>query len=174
MINKIFFDLDSTLIYTDFSAPDQEHKQFEVLGHPHYTIFRPCAKNLIDFARSVAGEENVYILTSSETEYAHKINELGLFGFDSSQIFAREDIKRLTISTAYGGIATYPLKIADKNNILIDDLPPKYNWNKIQMIGLDSSWEERYLQVREYYGINFPDDPFEENVKNFITKINKK
>ena len=76
MINTIHFDIDHTLIFTDLSNPEQEHIRFTLEDdeNTYYTIIRPCAQRLIDYARELVGKDNVYILTTSTTAYANTIN----------------------------------------------------------------------------------------------------
>lgn len=172
MINKVFWDIDSTLIFSDFAKPEQEHILFQLDNgqHDYFTIIRPCAKRLIEFSRQLVGEENVFILTTSTRDYARKINELALFGFNNDQIFSREDIARQTVHQAYGGYATMPHEHAHKENVLIDDLPSRYNENKIAFIGIGPTAATKYLEIRPYYGANFPNDSFEQQVKDFLIK----
>ncbi len=170
MIKRIFWDLDHVLAFSDYEEPDQNHIKFYLIDdiRPYFTIIRPCARKLIDWSRDLVGVENVFILTSSIEEYANIINEKGGLGFRPDQIFHRGDLENYRYSTAYGSSCTVPHELANENNVLIDDLLPRYNENKMSFIGINSS---RYLQVREYYGVDFPDDPFEEDVKNFLTKL---
>lgn len=167
MINKIFHDIDECLLHTMLEEPDQNHISFNINdGNTYYTIVRPEAKRLIEFSRSLVGKDNVYILTSSTEDYANKINELAGFGFDKDHIITREEIERHYWSGAYGGGGTCEKEgIAHKDNVLIDNLPPRYNESKMSLIGIHSN---RYFQTEEYYGVNFPDDSFEEDVKKFL------
>jgi hypothetical protein len=169
--NKIFFDLDETLIHTCASNPEQDHIFFYLDGDEelYQTIIRPCAKSLIKFAQQSVGEKNVYILTASVQEYAEKINELGELGVLKEKIIAREKIQGNYSRVAWGGGCTLPMEgVANENNILIDNLPPRYNEDKIQLIGISKTYLTNYLQVRDYWGVNFPNDPFENEVKEFI------
>jgi len=170
MIKNTFFDLDNCCIFVQGYNPNQEHQIFEIDGDPYFLIVRPCAKRLIEFARELVGLENVFILTTSIREYAQKVNELALFGFRNDQILAREDINAHYYPTAYGGSATIPHKLADPNNVLIDNLPPRYNESKISLIGIGPT---QYFQCHDYYGVNFPEDTFEEDVKEFLINRNK-
>jgi len=170
MINRIFWDIDETLIFTSVNnKPAQECSSFMMdadLNH-YYTIIRPCAKSLIDFSRSLVGQDKVHILTSSSKEYAQEINRIGDFGFDKEDIFSREDVDSHTMFTAYGGVAYNPHIYASKNNVLIDNLPIDYNQSKIDFIGIFKS-SDNYLNVKNYYGVNYPDDAFERDVKDFL------
>ena len=69
--------------------------------------------------------------------------------------------------TAYGGVAYNPHIYASKNNVLIDNLPIDYNQSKIDFIGIFKS-SDNYLNVKNYYGVNYPDDAFERDVKDFL------
>lgn len=171
MIKRTFWDIDESLISSSMIKPEQSHISFKIGGDDYYTIVRPCAKRLIEFSRELVGSENVFILTTSIREYAQKVNELALFGFRNDQILAREDINAHHYATAYGGSVTVPHKLADPNNVLIDNLPPQCNESKNSLIGID--WT-RYFHCRDYYGVNFPDDPFEEDVKSFLTRLHYK
>ena len=170
MIKRIFWDIDETLIHTAMYEPNQEHKMFMLpdgVGK-YYTIFRPCACDLIEFSRALVGKENVFILTSATRDYAHIINQLGNFGFDEKNIFTREDLRDNLIETAWGGYATIANEaIADRDNVIIDNLHPRHNETKVSYIGIK---HDRYLKIRDYYGVNAPQDPFEEQVKEFLTK----
>lgn len=168
MINKIFYDIDNTLIFTDLYKPKQNHISFALENDPntYYTIIRPCAQRLIDFARELVGKDNVYILTTSTTAYANTINEMTRWGFERDHIIAREEIARHLMPTAYGGSAYIEKEgIAHKDNVLIDNLPYRENMGKVTLIGIN---EDRYLKVRDYYGVNGTEDWFEEDVMEFL------
>ena len=168
---KIFFDIDSTLIYTGFEHPGQDCFVFEIDGDFYFTIVRPCAKRIIEFAREKFGTENVHILTTSVREYAQKVNELAGWGFENEDIFAREDLEKSAsyFPSAYGGFYEYkPRHFANESNLIIDNLPPRENEEKIRFIGINKTYETNYLQVKDYYGVNFSDDMFEEDAKNFL------
>ncbi len=171
MINKIFWDLDSTLIHTELYNPNQEHVVFRIGGYNYYTIIRPCAKTLVEFCRQLVGKDNVYVLTTSTREYASNVNRLADLEFEPDHIIAREDIENAYVGTAYGGRAVNPLDIASQENVLIDNLPPRENYSKTSLIGINGSYQERYLKVDDYYGVNFTNDNFEETVKEFLTKL---
>ena len=169
MINTIHFDIDHTLIFTDLSNPEQEHIRFTLEDdeNTYYTIIRPCAQRLIDYARELVGKDNVYILTTSTTAYANTINQGAGWGFERDHIIAREEIDRHLIPTAYGGRAYIEKEgIAHKDNVLIDNLPYRENMGKVTLIGIKG---DRYLKVRDYYGVNGIDyDDFEEDVMEFL------
>jgi hypothetical protein len=56
-------------------------------------------------------------------------------------------------------------QLADKNNVLIDNLPWKYNTNKMDFMKISVS---NYYQTPDYYGVNFPADTFFEDIQKFL------
>lgn len=166
MIERIFFDLDECLLHSVYWEPDQDHLKIVLDNEILYTMVRPCANALIEYARELVGNDKVYILTSSDKEYANEINRLAGFGFERDYILHRDILWDHTVTTAYDGTSTLPHSTAHKDNVLIDNLPMRYNENKIAFAGITSY---NYYQVPEYYGVNFPDDPFEEDVKEFLS-----
>jgi hypothetical protein len=170
MIKRIFQDLDECILHTFVNTlPYEGEKYVEfILGddmHTYRTVIRPCAKELFEYYNSVVGKENVYILTSATQDYAHSLNRLGEFGLDEDHIFTREDIQQYSVSWGWGGEGAIPLPIADKDNVLIDNLPPRYNDSKMGMMGIIT---KNYYQTPEYYGNNLSDDNFLAGVKKFI------
>jgi len=178
MIDKIFWDIDETLIHTVINT------FFEVEGtatdvYEYYlldsmavyrTFVRKYAKNVIDFSRELIGFNNVYILTTSTSEYANNINKLAGWNFPENQIFTRETIASHKVNTGYNDYCMPTLcNIASRNNVLIDNLSPRYNEAKMTLIGIK---QDRYLNVRDYYGVEFPSDAFEEQIKKFLTEKN--
>jgi FMN phosphatase YigB (HAD superfamily) len=172
MIHKIFFDLDETLLHTEVNNdPGQEcfvHK-FDGSDKTYYTIFRPSALSLLAFARELVGNENVYALTTGTRDYAERLNEVGKFGWSNEQIIAREDIDAHQWYGAYGQVNCNQHKtLANSRNVLIDNLPSRENEKKMSLIGIGIP---RYIKVDFYWGVNFPDDPFEEDVKEALTRL---
>ena len=168
MIKSIFQDLDECILHSVNIHPGQDclHFDLEDDDHSYFTMVRPCAVGLFDFYRSLVGDNNVFILTTSTRDYASKIIELAGFNISDSNLLARDTIKKHSYSSAYGESATVSMKsIAHKDNILIDNLPWKYNMSKMDMISIAN---DRYLQTRDYYGVNYPDDNFEKTVKEFV------
>lgn len=166
MINIINFDLDECLIHSMWPSEDcdQEHLVVELENNEVYNVVvHPNAKEVIDYARTLVGPENVYILTTSMSVYANKINEMAGFGFPKSHIRAREQ-HATPIRMGYGHHWPSHEKYS-KDNVLIDNLPPYYNEVKMSYLGIK---KDRYLQVRDYYGVNFPNDPFADDVYRFL------
>jgi hypothetical protein len=170
MIKRIFQDLDECILHTYVNSnpyDGQKYVEFYLTEdmHIYRTLIRPCAKELFEYYNSIVGKDNVYILTSATYEYACTLNKLGEFGLSEDHILAREHIQKQTISTAYGGEDTLPVSIADKNNILIDNLPHYYNKSKMGVIGIT---RDNYHQTIEYYGSNHEEQIFLEDIKEFI------
>ena len=175
MIKRIFQDIDECILHTVINThPHETYVEFTLPGyddgslHTYRTIIRPCAKELFEYYNSVVGKENVYILTSATRDYAETLNRLGEFGLDNDHIFSREDISKHSHSSAWswsGESHQMAHPLADKDNVLIDNLPQRYNTSKIDFMNIAF---DNYHQTPEYYGVNYPDDPFFDNIKKFI------
>ena len=177
MINRIYFDIDESLIFTTMRDPKQEHIVLDLDDAIYYTIVRPCAKTLIDFARDLVGDDRVHILTTATRDYAQEVNRLANWGFKNEDIFSREDINShfRSFSAAYGGYHTEcdPHIYAHKGNVIIDNLRPRENERKIAFIGINSNYETNYLRINDYYGVEYADSNFEREVKDFLIERNK-
>lgn len=170
MIKRIFQDLDECILHTLVNKMPHDHEKYVEFiltddMHTYRTLIRPCAKRLFEYYNSVVGKENVYILTTATRDYAESLNRLGEFGLDNDHIYTREDIQQYSISHGWDGEGAVPMPIADKDNVLIDNLPPRYNCNKMDMMGIVT---KNYHQTPEYYGVNFYDEDFYEDVVKFI------
>lgn len=169
MIKNIFLDIDETLIYTypykfneDFRT-DEITLSFSDMSRDLYTYVRPCASKVIDAARALVGFDNVYILTTSIREYAEQVNSRAGWGFKNESIFTRENLR----DALQHGIVTPHPTLADSNNVIVDNLPPRYNESKMTYIGIK---QNQYLQVRDYYGTTDPEteNAFYEQVIGFL------
>ena len=168
MIKRIFQDLDECILHTVVNTiPSNEFVEFTLSEdiYTYRTMIRPCAKELFSYYNDTVGKENVYILTTSTLDYAKELNRLGEFGLDADHIYTREDIQQYSISFGYGGEGTVAMPIADKDNVLIDNLSPRHNYNKMDMMGIVT---KNYYQTPEYYGNNLNDEDFFENIKKFL------
>ena len=168
MIKRIFQDLDECILHTTVNNdPNQSHVEFTLSEdmHTYRTIIRPCAKELFAYYNELVGKENVYILTTATREYAEALNRLGEFGLDYAHIFTREDIQQHKTHFGNRGEGMMKLPIADKDNVLIDNLPPRYNDYKMDMMGIVT---KNYHQTPEYFGNNLNDEDFFENIKKFL------
>jgi hypothetical protein len=170
MIKRIFQDLDECILHTFVNTLPYEGEKYVEFTlsedmHIYRSVIRPCAKELFEYYNSIVGKENVYILTSATRDYAHELNRLGEFGLDTDHIFSREDIQQHRVTWGWGGEGATPLPIADADNVLIDNLPPRYNDSKMNMMGIVT---KNYYQTPEYYGNNLSEDNFFEGVVEFI------
>lgn len=172
MINRIYWDIDETIIHTMMRPPNQTHTAFSLEDGMYYTMIRPCSKELIEFSRELVGEDNVHILTAATRDYAIEINRIGGWNFKPENIFAREDTKQHTLyrPTIYGGslYEVFPHSFAHKDNVLIDNLPPRENDLKTSFIGINPT--TNYLMVHDYYGVNNIEHDFIKQVKDFLIK----
>lgn len=168
MIKRIFQDIDECILYTDVIggavASTLWHK-FKLHGDSstYHTIFRPCAKRIFDFYRSIVGEDNVYILTTATQDYAEELNIAGGFGLNADHIISRKVIKKYEKMKHHPRPTRHPLFDAD--NVLIDNLQYGYNLEKVNLMGISLP---NYLCTGEYYGDDESDDEFEVLVKQFI------
>jgi hypothetical protein len=71
----------------------------------------------------------------------------------------------------YGDVSTNvsPHPLADNSNVLIDNLPPRDNREKIALIGSINP-ETNYYEVIDYFGDDTKEAEFEADVKNFLLK----
>jgi hypothetical protein len=171
MIDRIFWDIDETLIHTEMRSFGEGYNdvEFKLDGVSYYTKIRPCSSDLVTFSRNLVGADNVYILTTATRAYAHEINRIAGWSFEHNHIFSREDLHEHRRSTAYGGTATVAHShVSSQKNVLIDNLPPRDNRNKMSFIGISLP---RYLKIEDYYGVDFPDCTFVSDVKEFLLKL---
>jgi hypothetical protein len=173
MINKIFWDIDETLISTStYKCKDLDQKSFTLKNDlsSYYTVIRPNSQRLIDFSRELVGEKRVFILTTSTNDYANTINEIAGWGFASNQIISREMLKKQhPLQKLWREWEYTPRTIKSSLNVLIDNLPSYDNYNKMQLIGIERHLD-RYLKIDDYYGEpnhDFDVD-FESDVKLFL------
>lgn len=159
MINKIFFDVDETLIH----SCDTLHTQFSRPAENHYedyvTAVRKGTPEVLDLARELVGHENVYLLSVGTRPYIFALNEGFGWGFDQGNIFARDYFNHGRLEG-----------LSDQNNVLIDNLPAIHNDRKVCFVGIHQNWQDRYFQVRDFYGVDEGQryDFFGE-VKKFLT-----
>jgi len=149
MINKVFFDVDETLIHTssyegnafgeNFDLP-YESFIFEDSMIRYYTALRQGSLDALNLARKLVGEDNVYLLSLGTRDYIEKLNDLFDFGFEKDHIYARGEYHTPILD--------------DPNNVLIDNLPPMGNAEKLLFVGIGKNWQDRYFQVRDFYGID--------------------
>jgi hypothetical protein len=174
---KIFWDIDETLIHSRL-APSKRYApsiRFRLgSGEEFYTSVRPCSKALIEYSRSLVGEENVHILTAATFDYAKKISRLAEWGFSDENIFSRETMKKYSIEipSLYGSsrvVSRHPF--ANKYNVLIDNLLPSWNDEKTTLMGINP--QTHYLKVEDYMGDNSDEDIFADIAKHFLNERHK-
>jgi hypothetical protein len=168
---KLFWDIDETLIHSRAYINEKYKHTFivDVYGELYYTCVRPCAKQVIDYSREVFGADNVYILTAATESYAQSVNRQAAWNFPEDHIIGRETTNRYSIKipSLYGSdilVTEHPL--ANKNNLLIDNLRPEWNIEKTSLMLINP--QKNYLTVGDYYGNNLDDDIFRDTVIHFM------
>jgi hypothetical protein len=174
---KIFWDIDETLIHSRV-VESKEYKptiQFRLDHEVFYTNIRPCSKRLIEYSRTLVGEENVHILTAASFDYAKKISELAGWNFADDAIFARETMQKhsIRLQSLYGvdRIVT-PHAYAHRDNVLIDNLMASWNDEKTTLMGINP--KTNYCKVEDYIGDDSDDEIFFDTVKHFLKEKAKK
>jgi len=174
---KLFWDIDETLISSRNYIHDKHKHTFivDVYDELYYTCVRPCAKQVIEYSRKVFGADNVYILTAAAELYAQRINIQAKWAFPESHIIGRETIESYSIKipSLYGNetlVAQHPL--ANKNNLLIDNLFPSFNVEKTSLMLINPL--KNYLEVDDYHGYNIDDDNFRDTVVHFMNEAVKR
>ncbi len=142
MKNLIFVDLDETLIHTFMPAwgetPSEDATTVFLGPSEQYdTVLRQGAIHFLHLLRS---KGQVYILTAATNDYANAMNKTFELGFDTNQIFSREDIQSGSINPAS----------FDRGTVyLFDNLPRHENHSKIKF--LRPLGEVKYVQVGAFY-----------------------
>jgi len=174
MLNKIFIDLDETLISGSPSSRNPIDCDLTIAleyGSVYDIKVRPSAHDVIKLASGYVGSDNVYLLTIASRDYATKVSTSACFDFPPENIIPREDIHQATFKTAYDG-RNYGTntKILHSDNVLIDNLPSRLNEQKMIYIGIKP---DRYLNITSYYGTNFENDNFYSSVEEFLLQKSK-
>jgi hypothetical protein len=163
MIHRIYFDLDETLIHTFHQPPNEDHFVHSYSGFDYFTVINNDAIEMLQFARSLVGFDNVYVLTAAIRDYARTVCDVGKFNFSYSHIFSREDLAESRRNKELA--VTYQ----NTNNVLIDNLyPGRENIEKMDFLGIDVS---RYCKVDDFYSNKFTNPRTKEHVKSFLTKL---
>jgi len=169
MINCVFWDLDETLIHSMTQSNDGNHDFTIHLDSgawssvdTYYVKVRRDSKDVIDYSRKLVGHRNVLILTAATYEYAFDICNKADFGFNREQIISREQIKYF--------VRQQESKYRNVNNVLIDNLPVYNNRDKLKVIGIE---RDRYLNIEDYYGVDFPDDSFKQDCIEFLNSVHR-
>lgn len=175
---KFFWDVDETLIHTETRPFPENTHGFALEDSEYFTAIRPEAMKAIEFTREVFGAENVFILSTATRDYLLEINRLGGWGFAEDHILSRKDLhdNSFHLPTAYGSSTqeTLPHKVlAHESNLLVDNLPVRGNGMKVNFLGIAKTFKTNYLQVPDYYGVNFPNNGFLESIEEFIKNANR-
>lgn len=169
MISKIYFDNDQTLSHTEYGSCGFGFEyDFEFfLGDSYFTKVNPYALSLLKFARDLVGEENVFMLTYAHKDFATKVSNLAGFNFPEQRILSIEDINRFHKTPKYRRSNTHECK----RNVLIDNMFPRDNEEKMIFLGIGDDWERRYCKVPDFYGI--PTEDFEQRIVEFLKRAHE-
>ncbi len=169
MINCVFWDLDETLIHSMTESNDGNYDFTIHLDNgvwssvdTYYVKVRRDSKDVIDYSRKLVGHKNVFILTAATYDYALSICNKADFGFKEDQIISREHIRQF--------VKPQESKYRNKNNVLIDNLPVYDNRDKLSVIGIRG---DRYLKIEDYYGVDFSNELFKEDCKEFLDSVHR-
>jgi len=169
MINCVFWDLDETLIHSMTESNDGNYDFTIHLDNgawssvdTYYVKVRRDSKDVIDYSRELVGHKNVFILTAATYDYALSICNKADFGFKEDQIISREHIRQF--------VKPQESKYRNKNNVLIDNLPVYDNRDKLSVIGIRG---DRYLKIEDYYGVDFSNELFKEDCKEFLDSVHR-
>lgn len=168
MISKIWFDLDEVLVHTESFMPEDLNFDFafKIDEEIYYTKVNPSSYKLLEFSRNLISPENVWMLTSATRDYALEINKLAPFRFPENQIVAREELHKIVKEQKFDPDYKNPYK--DQNSVLIDNLSPRYNEEKLICLGIKLDTLDRYCKVDDYYGNQI--EGFEEEVVEFLNR----
>lgn len=166
MISKVYFDLDHTLIVSNSFQTEDFDFAFKIDDEIYNVKVNPYSHPLLDFARNLVGPENAWMLTSSVRDYALHINKSAVLRFPEDQIVAREELNRIVEQERWNPEFKNPYK--DKNSVLIDNLSPRENEEKMICLGIKLDSLDRYCKVDDYYGLQI--EGFEEGVVEFLNR----
>jgi len=165
---NIFFDLDETLISSHRPAPREDLLEYlepgvtlEIGDYTYYTIIRPCAQEMIDYARALVGYNKVHILTAATHRYAQSMNKAGAWGFRDENLIAQD------------AFARGPHPSASTRCFLIDNRPMRKNPEKAEFIGITGA-PGNYLRVPDWYGAKSNSRGILDDFYPFMDEISKK
>jgi hypothetical protein len=141
-MRKIYVDLDETLIHARVAGPRPPGKRRRfAFGLEVYDVaLRPCAHYLLGCLREIGC---VSLLTTSQRDYAEKINEA--FGLGFEQLYCREDI------FVFRPFADLKTEGVAPKSVLIDDLSPTGTLARLKMKFLGIN-RRSYIQIRGFHG----------------------
>ncbi len=173
--NKIFLDLDETLIHSYYCNNDatveyyinEYSENYGIIdyslgpdawseGDRYVTVIRPMTFKLLNLCENLVGWENVYILTLGTIDYARTINRLAGFDVPHERIFTRESLFHIQD------------EFKNTNNILIDNESYSYHlegdYNKVNF--LHGLAKEKYVNILGFW----PD--LVDRHKNYYSDLN--
>src|SRR5262252_2219137 len=141
-MRKIYIDLDETLIHARVAGPRPPGKRRRLaFGLEVYDVaLRPCAHYLLGRLREIGG---VSLLTTSQRDYAEKINET--FGLGFEQLYCREDI------FVFRPFVDLKAEAVAPKSVLIDDLSPTETLARLKMKFLGIN-RRSHIQIRGFHG----------------------
>jgi hypothetical protein len=138
-------------------------QKFELHDGWYVTFKRSWAQDLIEFANSLVGKNNVFILTTGRLDYIQTCNRVLKLGFDpNTNIFGREDILR---------VKTHP-KFKESFNILVDNESYEFHTlgENCKVNFLNRLPRTQYVKVKRF---SLYTDPLEYDVEYFVYLQNK-
>lgn len=174
-INRIFLDLDESIIHSFYISSDKQLEDFKdwygCFDHIDFkvgfneriiTFLRPIAYELIHECEKLVGEEELYILTAATLDYANYINANHGLGIDINRIYARED-------WSWGDVEAFLEE--NSNNILIDNEDYWYHSmgsrNKRRFINLE---HDNLIQIGEF-NVKFKEEHSEEREQEELDRV---
>lgn len=180
MTKYIFVDLDECLFHSrplggDRTEAEMVLKPGEVLINAknmsdpedfddfYGSRLRPGAINFLNELRKIP-DRRLSVLTSSVGPYANANNKAHGLGFDSTEIYSREDLRSTELD---------PDRFGSGPVYLIDNLPRHENRIKIEFLRPIATNGIKYIKVPEYWGMDDDfDRPFDaELIKDVIMNI---
>lgn len=141
-MRKIFVDLDETLVHARVAGrrPPGKRRRLAFGLEVYDVALRPCAHYMLDRLREIG---RVSLLTTSQREYAEKIDEA--FGLGFEQMYCREDL------FVFHPFAELKTEAIAPRSVLIDDLSPNETLArlKMQFLGIN---RRSYIQIRGFHG----------------------
>ena len=141
-MRKIYVDLDETLVHARVAGQRSPGKRRRfAFGLEVYDVaIRPCAHYLLGRLREIGC---VSLLTTSQRDYAEKINEAFRLGFE--ELYCREDI------FVFRPFVDLKAESVAPKSVLIDDLSPAETLARLKMKFLGIN-RRSYIQIRGFHG----------------------
>jgi hypothetical protein len=144
MKKYIFVDLDNTLIAAEpmYNSPPRDAKTIKLGKYESYWArVRPGALDLLSKLRQIGP---TFILTAATNDYACGWNEQFKLGFDTKDIFSREDTAGVAVGER--------LKRPSGNCYLIDDLPETASNTFTKIKFISDIGPVKYINIKPYTG----------------------